>query len=127
MRIIMIHIIKTIIKIFKIIITISDIFYIFYIIINILKIILKIFIIIAIKHNPWFVFSIQSRSMISLIPEDRKREFRSYGLTPMAAPAAYKYFSRSDFYNTTAIYNRSLAAGYGAPATRQALIFFAID
>jgi hypothetical protein len=32
--------------------------------------------------------------MISLIPEERKREFRNFGLTPMAAPAAYKYFSR---------------------------------
>ena len=77
---------------------------------------------ISIVDNPDSTFSpIQSRSMISLVPEDRKREFRSYGLTPMAAPAAYKYFSRSDFYNTTAIYNRSLASGYGAPATRQVL------
>ena len=37
---------------------------------------------------------LQSRSMISLIPDDRKRELRNYGLTPMASPAAYKYFSR---------------------------------
>ena len=57
--------------------------------------------------------------MISLIPEERKRDFRNFGLTPMAAPAAYKYFSRSDFYNSTAIYNRSMtSSGYNAPTAR---------
>ena len=66
-----------------------------------------------------FDIQFQSRSMISLIPEERKREFRNFGLTPMAAPAAYKYFSRSDFYNSTAIYNRSMtSSGYNAPTAR---------
>jgi hypothetical protein len=62
--------------------------------------------------------------MISLIPEERKREFRNFGLTPMAAPAAYKYFSRSDFYNSTAIYNRSMtSSNYNATTARFELNF----
>ena len=65
------------------------------------------------------LFLFQSRSMISLIPEERTREFRNFGLTPMAAPAAYKYFSRSDFYNSAAIFNRNMAStGYNAQSTR---------
>lgn len=85
------------------------------------------------------IVTFQSRSMISSLPDDRKREFRSFGLTPLAAPAAYKYFSRydpnvcrrwnnffplhiiiinsrSDVYNTTAIYNRSMTSNYSATA-----------
>lgn len=29
----------------------------------------------------------------------------------MGAPAAYKYFSRAEYYNTTAIYNHNLSGG----------------
>ena len=38
------------------------------------------------------------------------RESRNYGLSTTFAPAAYKYFSRSDFYNPTILFNRSMAS-----------------
>ena len=44
-----------------------------------------------------------------VLNEDRKREMRSLGLTPAVAPVAYKYFSRSDFYNPTVIFNRNMS------------------
>ena len=45
----------------------------------------------------------------SILVDDRKRDIRTIGLTPTVTPAAYKYFSRSDFYNPTIIFNRSMS------------------
>ena len=39
----------------------------------------------------------------------KSREVRSLGLTPSVAPVAYRYFSRSDFYNPIVIFNRSMS------------------
>ena len=49
------------------------------------------------------------------------REARTFGLTSSFAPAAYKYFSRSDFYNPTVLFNRSMVSdsGIGGRAKRE--------
>lgn len=44
----------------------------------------------------------------SLADVDRRRELRNYVFSPVGAPAAYKYFSRAEYYNTTAIYNHKM-------------------
>lgn len=41
---------------------------------------------------------------------DRRRELRNYVFNSSGTPAAYKYFSRTEFYNSTAIYNRNINA-----------------
>ena len=53
--------------------------------------------------------SIGPSSSNSAIAEvDRRRELRNYVFNSGGAPAAYKYFSRAEFYNSTAIYNRNI-------------------
>lgn len=37
-------------------------------------------------------------------------QLRNYVFNSSGTPAAYKYFSRSEFYNSTAIYNRNINA-----------------
>lgn len=50
-------------------------------------------------------------STTSVLAEaDRRRELRNYAFSPMGAPAAYKYFSRAEYYNTTAVFNRNMAS-----------------
>ena len=55
------------------------------------------------------VTSMATSVLGGVLNEDRKREMRGIGLTPTGAPAAYKYFARSDFYNPTVIFNRSMS------------------
>lgn len=54
-----------------------------------------------------------------LAEADRRRENRNYGYSQVAAPAAYKYFARTDYYNTTAIYNRSMSGGYSNSRSKE--------
>ena len=52
-----------------------------------------------------------SSTTASILAEaDRRRELRNYVFNPVGAPAAYKYFSRAEYYNTTAIYNHDMTA-----------------
>ena len=44
----------------------------------------------------------------ALADADRRRELRNYVFSPVGAPAAYKYFSRAEYYTTTAIYNHDM-------------------
>ena len=52
-----------------------------------------------------------------VLADDRKREMRSLphplAINHATAPVAYKYFTRSDFYNPTVIFNRSMSRGDG--------------
>jgi len=43
-----------------------------------------------------------------LAESDRRRDIRNHAISPIGAPAAYKYFSRAEYYNTTAIFNRNM-------------------
>ena len=58
------------------------------------------------------VTSMASSVLGGVLADDRKREMRSvpaHGLNHATAPVAYKYFTRSDFYNPTVIFNRSMS------------------
>ena len=50
------------------------------------------------------------------------REARNYGLSSSLAPAAYKYFARSDFYNpSTILFNHSGTRGTATLAKRECM------
>ena len=52
------------------------------------------------------------------------RESRNFGLSSTFTPAAYKYFSRSDFYNPTILFNRSMASEGSTSLTKRECKYF---
>jgi hypothetical protein len=54
------------------------------------------------------IASYKNSSLFGLIDSDEGKKF-------------YNIDTRSDFYNTTAIYNRSMTSGYSTPSARQDL------